>query len=1374
MGIICCSQNNEWSNIILEEGSNISMPIEDDIDEIWPTGISIDFTPNSKLPGEMPESGEIPPSPIIQISTNAGILLCYHCILSVPPSDLYFSRMMKGDVKELVNLKGISFETKNNTATPTQKLLVTSSENTDFRLKFPNPFEAPDGKVSSFFSNASPAPAIPKPMFENSSDNQNAPKSTGIFIQPSDSPVAQRKLEAKSEGKISAQVSKPQAFGDFKIPSTPGNSLSSSTNKTETSAGAHFIRPFPAGAQISSSSTKNHSSPLAQPPLENSQISSSVESDKTQEIAAASLNEMYSAFQSNFGMLKDMYNETMANMAQFSQTCNDADKVTMGNIAFLNKMIHKIEIRVKNFFDDFQNFNKQYEKIKLSQSLVIVQSDEFQKRFDAVNKNEKVSTERQLAPNLERLKNKLNIKSNKAKEMLKTIEEHIKNEKSSKSNKAPTYFMICSSLKYSKLSLENIAGKFRELNSNLVEFKSNASIKLEKINTTEKTEGGRFGLYGSSEYADDNFSEDEFKMDPLVEEKCDKLTGIREKMKKELKSFDPIMNESVQICLVDVKTRPIPTKKTNNELVKEIEHIRAEEAKVSDHIIRSPTIKESNIPTSTPKNMKAEISLKAPPSAGDSFALSVASSIEPKFTKVESSLISNQNSDIFSKLTKPMHDEESSNYSHSSDESAYEGEYQEDIKDDIEDEEAVVDESQDISESSDKEYQAPHERDFSDFLKESPPTSSVLSSTGKISSIPITQLHSEASPDMFSCLKTSSATSKIDSEAETSTKSVFGVLPSSESLFGTMTSKPLDPSIGKPLPKTSFSFGQAEKMNFDSSKTFQIHSPANKSTLNQVLCEKPLESDDISSMVSPPNFKVMSANPVSCDLSAPPENSNSKLSLAQAATISSSPLALPEGLSDIHNASNIQNEKVFETFSKKSLTESENSPNKITEVTEHINEPNSSNEKVTVKVSDSILLPVKLVEVSERKDLVQETAIDKSNSVQDQKIDSLERSSKDEQENKTIASLTTRVKTPEPTESASKSGAVNVRTLPNMGDDSSNDLEYDQIIVDDTPVIDELGSNDMTDGMFYIYLDVPINSQTAANGIDDTQDIGTSSFFASSKLDTQRIAVNPMFGSFANTSSTTASPGRFGIGAAPSSTQTAVSFGNASRNSTVTPSSFGTTSTPNSAFGTSSSTQKAMSFGNASSNSTVTSSSLGTISAPNPAFGAAPSFGSGFPTSNIPERPVFGSTSFSSSGASAFGSTGFATTNPVFGSSGFSKAGAPTFGSSGFGAAPSPYSQVRSESLATGGFASHAGNSNGFAELTNGTNNSVFGQKSSGNTFGQFGTGSSASQQGFGNSVFGATGSNQTVFGSTTQQNPQQNAFGTAQSFTSFGGSSSM
>ncbi|KNC98742.1 uncharacterized protein SPPG_09302 [Spizellomyces punctatus DAOM BR117] len=72
--------SSQFGNFILEEGSGIMLPLDENEENTWVVGMGIDFTSDEPVPAPTPDRQPSPSVPILLVYTNAGELAAYHCL----------------------------------------------------------------------------------------------------------------------------------------------------------------------------------------------------------------------------------------------------------------------------------------------------------------------------------------------------------------------------------------------------------------------------------------------------------------------------------------------------------------------------------------------------------------------------------------------------------------------------------------------------------------------------------------------------------------------------------------------------------------------------------------------------------------------------------------------------------------------------------------------------------------------------------------------------------------------------------------------------------------------------------------------------------------------------------------------------------------------------------------------------------------------------------------------------------------------------------------------------------------------------------------------------------------------------------------------
>jgi len=74
--------NGEWSNWVLPDSNQVSVPLGDNDEDCYPYGIVVDYTSDIKLPGDTPDEPAKEPVPILWIFDSYGRLTGFHCVIS--------------------------------------------------------------------------------------------------------------------------------------------------------------------------------------------------------------------------------------------------------------------------------------------------------------------------------------------------------------------------------------------------------------------------------------------------------------------------------------------------------------------------------------------------------------------------------------------------------------------------------------------------------------------------------------------------------------------------------------------------------------------------------------------------------------------------------------------------------------------------------------------------------------------------------------------------------------------------------------------------------------------------------------------------------------------------------------------------------------------------------------------------------------------------------------------------------------------------------------------------------------------------------------------------------------------------------------------
>jgi hypothetical protein len=484
IGIIFCNQLNEWFNAELEDGCGISMPFVDD-NVSYPVGMTLNFSSNVKIDGHSSDSEKIPPSPILIVATNTGILLAFHCILSTVVDDSYYSTMVTADIVEpVVIAKDVSSK--------------------------PNILQSSKVIISEKFG-ASPV--------------------INPFITSSKEPAA--------------SLSISQSF------------ISSSTKNVENSI--PVSKPI-----VSISSAKPYSSsPLSRPPTEPASLpSAESESSASKQISVSKFEDILIALQEDFDKLKEFVKITTTKYQEISTSLGRKEVkgvLSDEDISSWNVRIKSTDLIYKEIQDYFRRVESQ---LNLSRS----QSEECQNRLNAINNNVNVVFQRELAPDIEMFRDKLEEKHSRLLESMSSIEHRMNS-----TQKVPSYLMISSSIKYCTMSLDNIKlnlDKYQKIYEGKKPIRDEGNFSIEGT-TPKMKRSGTFGIQGSDEFADEDTQNELLSIDYVTEKNYELLKFKREEMKKSLSQFKPILNKSMVVELVDPKIRHLPNFPISKEKAKE-------------------------------------------------------------------------------------------------------------------------------------------------------------------------------------------------------------------------------------------------------------------------------------------------------------------------------------------------------------------------------------------------------------------------------------------------------------------------------------------------------------------------------------------------------------------------------------------------------------------------------------------------------------------------------------------------------------------------------------------------------------------------------------------------------------------------------------
>lgn len=573
IGIISCTQQKIWCNTILPDGFTASTPLESDQDS-YPIGMALDFSNNESLPGLTVDDEAIPPSPVLWIMTDKGVVIGYFCLLDVPKDDLFYSQMGVS-VKETVSNKVNTLNTAPSFGSGFSKPLASAFQGTSTTAATP-------AALFSFgtVANGTGTPSVN--LFGGSSLGNAPPKSSkNLFGVPASSNATpnQNKTTTASPTSLfgsNAAVLPKNIFGGQNAGKEKNLSSGASTDKnpfapqpkveTKKDTQPPSIKPTPITAP---SIAGFISKPFAPSPL--TQRLGSPESPVHKEIvpitpstlaatkiiAINTFNELHSALESDFKVLRGYLSTVNSEIKLSSQpTSGDILSMNIADLSAIQQHTTKIDFGLKHVTKIQTPMLEQLSELEESFEHIQLQSNEFQKRLDSLKIKEKPAFDRELSPESEKIRQKILLKHKNVQDMIIAVEQAV-SDHVNKKTKSPNYLMICATVKGIRQNILN-------LSLDLDQHEEQLELHLARMEISDsgsliKKKKGVFGILGDDEFADDNTEHTNSASNLNYDNQYAKLQNIRKEMRKRLNSTSPIINTSISARLVEMKSRPFPS-----------------------------------------------------------------------------------------------------------------------------------------------------------------------------------------------------------------------------------------------------------------------------------------------------------------------------------------------------------------------------------------------------------------------------------------------------------------------------------------------------------------------------------------------------------------------------------------------------------------------------------------------------------------------------------------------------------------------------------------------------------------------------------------------------------------------------------------------